>query len=766
MKHRFSIILAGILFALTGQAQTYNQIDETGNVTQRSENRNFNPHNNDTTSKNKVIPKGIYVWTIDRKFGDRTKAEVDTMPHLFPNTLYGMGKYGTFNTIGNNYSSRLSRIFADRKETSQFLFIDTYDQVYLNPDQLHFTNTLSPITNITYDNCGDKTNGEDHINAKFAVNADKRTGFGFDLNYAYARGYFSNQNTSHFGATLYGSYLGDQYQMHAFLQSNESKSNENGGITDDEYIVHPESFDESYDNSEIPTVLSSNWNRSHSTRLFLSHRYSVGFYRKVPMTPEELKARQFAKESKKEQEAEKEKNKPEEAKPQGRPKDAKIAGKEPVKPEEQTDTTRIKVDSKAVSDSLLAEEARQDSIDATMKKEFVPVTSFIHTIDMGKYSHRYHAYSSPNGYYADTFYGQGLKYGNDSVYDQTKMFQMKNTLAIALLEGFNKYMKAGLKVFAAHELRRFEMPDTLDGGTFVQGKWSEHNVSIGGQLNKTQGTLLHYNAQLETWVVGEDAGQLKLDGHADLNFKLFGDTVQLAAKGYFYRLNPVFLQRRYHSKNLWWDSDDLSKETRTRIEGAFSYQKTKTKIRVGIEEIQNYTYFGMSYDNTDNVRQGMTAGIFQESGNINVLTAQLQQEFRLGPLNLESVVTYQNSSNKEALPLPALNVFANLYLKFMIANVLRVELGANATYFTKYYAPDYLPQMAQFAIQRNEDSRTELGNFPFVDVYANLHLKHARFFVQMTNVTSSMGNRQSFLVPHYPQNNSVLHIGVSWNFFN
>ncbi|MDE6688739.1 MAG: putative porin, partial [Prevotella sp.] len=23
-----------------------------------------------------------------------------------------------------------------------------------------------------------------------------------------------------------------------------------------------------------------------------------------------------------------------------------------------------------------------------------------------------------------------------------------------------------------------------------------------------------------------------------------------------------------------------------------------------------------------------------------------------------------------------------------------------------------------------------------------------------------------FLVPHYPMNRSVLHIGVSWNFFN
>ena len=51
-------------------AQTYNQIDESGNIMQRDENQNFNPHNNDTTRKSKIIPKGLKVWTVDRKFGD------------------------------------------------------------------------------------------------------------------------------------------------------------------------------------------------------------------------------------------------------------------------------------------------------------------------------------------------------------------------------------------------------------------------------------------------------------------------------------------------------------------------------------------------------------------------------------------------------------------------------------------------------------------------------------------------------------------------
>ena len=774
------VIDALILFlCIPAQAQNvYNQIDETGNASQRSDNQNFNKHSNDTT-KAKEIPRGIYVWTVDRKFGDITKAEVDTMPHLFMNSTMNTGRHMDYNTTGNNYSPRLSRIFMDRDETEQFLFTQPYSQVIMPIERFHFTNTLSPLTNIIYDNCGDKTNGEDHIEAKFAVNANKRLGFGFDLNYAYARGYYNAQNNSHFGATLFTSYLGDKYNMHLLLSTYDQKEADNGGITNDEYVMHPESFQDSYSQSEIPTVLELNWNRNHHSHAFLTHRYNLGFYRKVKMTDDEIKARQFAKQSQQEKkgrddkdkngdnDSRKQKKTPESA-PSGRPEGARIAGAEPPKQAsgQHNDSTRITVDSKAVSDSLLRTKSVEDSLEATMKKEFVPVTSFIHTFELHNNSRIYQSYETPTGYYLNTYYAQGLRYSNDSIFDKTRNLQVKNTLAVGLLEGFNKYMKAGLKAFVTHDYRRYEMPDLLDDETSsFQNRWKENNFSVGGRLSKTQGSTLHFNLQAEAWVVGEDAGQMKADFSTDLNFPVLGDTVRLAAKAYLHRLNPTFYQRRYHSKHLWWDND-LSKETRTRIEGLFSYERTNTQLRVAIEEIQNYTYFGMSYDATTEGRTNLTASVYQNSGNINLLSAQLRQDFCLGPLKWENIITYQNSSNSDVLPLPQFNIFTNLYLKFLIAKVLTVELGADATYFTSYYAPDFCPQINQFAVQQNSDSRVKLGDYPIVDVYANMHLKHTRFFIMMTHVSNGMGNHKSFLAPHYPMNGQVLHVGLSWNFFN
>lgn len=770
-------------------AQVYNEMDADGNINQYDEygnNQNFNPNKRDSVKGEKEVPKGVWVWTVDRRFGDIRPAELDTMPHLYQNSIYNTGLYGEYNTTGNNYSPRLSRIFINRPQTDQFFFVQPYDYTTKQPDEFLFTNTLSPYTHLSYDNCGDQQHGEDHIDAKFAVNANKRLGFGFDLDYYYGNGYYSSQNNSHFRATLFGSYRGDRYQMHLMASMYHRKNTENGGITNDNLITHPELETVQYSEEEIPVVLSRNWNRNDSKHLFFSHRYNIGFYRKVKMTDEEIKARQFAsisaqKNKKDEKDNDNQKDdksrsrKPSdkniEKKPAGRPKDAKIMGDEPVqgKPQEMVDTTRIQVQSQAELDSLNRLQAIQDSIDATMKKEYVPVTSIIHTLDINSYDRIYQAYASPTGYYAATYYNKNMEnaYAGDSIYDQYKYTSVKNTIGIALLEGFNKYVKAGLKLFASYEYRKYQMPELATDGSdrYILNSWTGHSTNIGAQLSKTQGRTLHFNLAGELGVTGLDAGSLAVDFNTDVNFKVLGDTVQLAAKANFYRTKPRFFQEQYHSKHLWWDQS-LQSETRLHIEGLFSYQKTNTQLRVALDEIQNYTYFGMNYAiDASYKRQQLTAGVFQASGNINVMTAQLCQDFRWGIINWENILTYQNS-NSDALPLPDLNLWSNLYLKFKIARVLSVELGGCVTFFTKYDAPDYLPQLNQFAVQQNADTRMQIGGYPWVDVYANMHLKRARFFIAFSHVNGGSGNKNYFLTPHYPTNGRVMHVGVSWNFYN
>lgn len=740
----------------------YNQIDAEGNMTSRNK-----TNRKDTLKNEKEIPEGIKVWTIDSRFGDRKPALPDTLSHMFMNTVFTTGLRGEYNTTGNLGAPRINRIFTDRQNEGQFIFTQPFDFFITPIGQFHFTNTLSPFTNITYNTAGNRLNGEDHLTTKFGVNAGKKLGVGFKFDYLYGRGYYQDQSTAHFNYTMYGSYIGDHYQAHLLLSTNHQKVTENGGITNDNYIIHPESYSDKYTTSEIPIVLSQNWNRNDNQHIFFTHRYNLGFSRKVPMTADEIKAKKFAMASKKDNESSKQeketsRNNKKDEPIEGRPDNAKIMGTEPDGQKKIND--RLALD-KHTADSLLSIENKKQADSMWMKKEFVPVTSFIHTIQFDNYRRIYQAYNTPSNYYANNYNVQEYLSG-DSIYDKTRYYSLKNTFALSLLEGFNKWAKAGLKAFITSDLRHFTLPNATGIDSY-----NEHNLSIGAQLSKTQGKLLHYDAIAETWLTGSDAGQMKLDVNADLNFKLFGDTLTLSANGFLYRLNPTFYYRHFHSRHAWWDNNNLSKIIHSRIQGILNYQKTRTTLRVEIDEIKNYTYFASSYNTVNDNRVNHAIVVKQNNGLIHLLTASISQDFTFGPINWENMIIYQNSSNKTVLPVPALNIYSNLYLRFKIAHVLRCDFGADVRYFTKYYAPDYVPILGQYAIQTNtdtngNDNRIEIGNYPVANVYANFHLKHTRFFIMLSHFNAGTGRKNYFFTPHYPLNQSILRFGLSWNFFN
>lgn len=741
--------------------------------------------NTDSLGSDKEIPKGIKVWTVDERFGDTKAAVVDTLQHMYMNSTFTEGLRGEYNTLGNMGTARLNRIFIDRRNTQgNFIFTEPYDYIVNPVSDFHFTNTYSPITNITLNSCGDKVTGEDDFKAMFAVNANKRLGAGFRFDYKYGRGYYNAQSTSHFKYTMWASYLGDRYQAHFLFSTNHEKMTENGGITNDDYIKHPEIYTESFATNEIPTVLEQNWNRLDNQHIFFTHRYNVGFSRKVKMTEEEIKAKKFAMASKKENAEENAKeearkkakeqgkkfdekayDKQQGAKFSGRPDGAKIAGDEPAKDSDakdiRNDSTRIAVNGKAAADSLLAIQKKNAEDSLFYKSEYVPVTSFIHTVKFDNYRRIYEAYQTPADYYLKEYYDAGRLTG-DSIYDQTKHWHMKNTFAIAMLEGFNKWAKAGLKAFASYDLRHYELP-TMEGGF---EKYNEHALSVGGQLSKQEGKTLHYNAVAEIGLTGVDAGTLAIDGNVDVNIPFLGDTLQVRGDAFFHRETPSFYYRNYHARHLWWEND-LDKTIHTRIMGTLSFPKTRTKLRVAVDEIKNYTYFSQSYDITEEgLRTGVIVTPMQESGGINLLTAQLEQNFRLGILNWENQFTYQHSSKESVLPVPAFNAYTNLYIKFKVVKVLNVDLGADMRYFTSYEAPDYSPYMGQYTVQGNGENNVKIGNYPIVNVYANVHIKHTRFFVMMSHINAGQGDKNYFFAPHYPMNERVFRIGVSWNFFN
>ena len=667
--------------------------------------RNGNPIDTTAVTDASTIPIGLYQWKVTRRLGNIVPIPVDTLHAGFQNTNDPAGPTGQYNYLGNLGSPRMSRIFFDRKEESQFFFTDPYDQSVLRPEDVTFTNTLSPYTNLTYYKSFNNRNSEERFKSYFAINANKRLGFGFYIDYLYGRGMYNNQSTAFFNGGLFASYRGDKYDMHFIFNNDNLKMRENGGIADDRYITDPLGMAEGkkqYQSTDIPTVLNKVWNHNTSYHAFLTHRFNLGFY----------------------------------------------------KDKEKTDSL--------ASDNL---SIANDSIEA--EREFVPVTSFIHTLELDFNGRKYITQDDAQNrqYFEHTYFG------NDSI-DQNRRTSVRNTFGIALREGFNKWAKAGLTAFLTHEYRDFTLPDSTDvPNQRIIKHYKENVVYVGGELLKEQGKLLHYKVLGEFAVAGEDAGQFRLEGNGDLNINLLGDSVRLDVNAYIKNLNPVFYYRNFHSKHYWWDNSDLSKIMRSRVEGKLNFNRLGTTLRAGVENIKNYTYLAntsvpVTNSSGEIISFKNDAAVRQHSGNIQVFTAMLQQKLKVGIFHLDGEVAYQKSSEPSILPLPELSAYGNLYLHAgLVKNVLNLSLGADVRYFTKYNAPDYSPVIGQFYLQ-NPESTVAIGGCPMVNVYANLHWKRTRIFVMMYNVNQNTGNSRYFLAPHYPISPRLLKLGISWNFFD
>lgn len=655
--------------------------------------RNGNPIDTTAVVDASTVPVGLSSWTIDERFGNRIQVPVDTLQFGFQNSNDNGGPTGHFTHLGNLGSPRISHVFFERKETTQEFFTDPYSFSYDTPGTVKYTNTKSPFTNLTYYKLGSSRRAEEQFKAYFAVNVNKRLGFGFDIDYIYGRGQFQNQSTAQFNGNLFTYYHGDKYEMHFNFINNNYKVTENGGISDDRYITHPLEMADGkrvYKSYEIQTNLQDIWNKNTGYHAFLSHRYNLGFYKD--------------------------------------------------------------------------ESSENDTI---VKEVFVPVTSFIHTVKVDMNTRRYISQNDKQ----NREYFQNNYLGNDST-DMTKYMSVKNTVGISLREGFNKWAKAGLTAFLSFEHRRFSMTDSINGtpGQFMRD-YKENTLSVGGQLIKSQGKTIHYDVLGEIAVLGEDIGQFNIEGKGDLNFRLFNDTVRLDANAYIKNIKPTFYYRHFHSKHYWWDND-LSMITRTKLEGKLSIDRWRTQLQAGVENITNYTYLDntsvgyTSSNDTGTKTYKNDVAVRQNAGNIQVFSAKLRQDFKLGILHLDNEVVYQKSSNSTILPLPDLVLYHNLYIRAGLAKkVLTVELGADVRYFTQYYAPDYAPAIGQFYLQ-NPETRYKLGGYPLVNGYLNIHLKRTRIFVMMYNLVQGTGERSYIFAPHYPLNPRAFKFGISWNFFD
>lgn len=395
--------------------------------------------------------------------------------------------------------------------------------------------------------------------------------------------------------------------------------------------------------------------------------------------------------------------------------------------------------------------------DTTVTRTLVPVTSIIWTF---KYRDGNHTFRNSNA-------EENLSFWNNTYFnpvytlDNQTYWKVRNTLGISLLEGFNKYAKAGLAAFVTHEARRYNLytepgtpneaqlpamsADPFPGMIHSQ---TQQLMWAGAQLTKQQGRIINYSATGEIGFFGDAAGEIKVSGEVTTRIPLLGDTVPVRAYGHFTNTTAPWLMQHMRTNHFVWDND-FSKTRSFGVGGEISIPWTRTRASVSVENIQNQLYFN---------EQGLPA---QFGGNTQVFSVNLEQNFQVRALHWDNRITYQTSTQESVIPLPKLAVSSNLYLLFRIAT-LHVQLGVNCDYFTRYRALGFQPATMAFYNQKD----VLVGNYPFMNAYLNFKLSRTRFYLMMSHVNQGLTGTNYFSLPHYPMNPRRFQLGLSIDFAN
>jgi len=191
-------------------------------------------------------------------------------------------------------------------------------------------------------------------------------------------------------------------------------------------------------------------------------------------------------------------------------------------------------------------------------------------------------------------------------------------------------------------------------------------------------------------------------------------------------------------------------EQRMDVNGSIVAPGYKLRLSANYALINNYLY---------NNYEGIPS---QTDKELLILSAFADKDFGFRNLHLHAKVLWQQVSDEDYIHLPDFSAFASVYYKFVMAKVLFAQIGVDTLYNTKYYADAYSPATGLFYLQNEK----KYGNYPYIDVFANLRLKRTRAFFKWSNVGTNFLDGEYFTVLHYPMPRSTFRFGLSWLFYD
>ncbi|MBQ3381814.1 MAG: putative porin [Bacteroidales bacterium] len=305
----------------------------------------------------------------------------------------------------------------------------------------------------------------------------------------------------------------------------------------------------------------------------------------------------------------------------------------------------------------------------------------------------------------------------------------------------------------------------LDGGIGHQmlsfyGFQPEYFIS--GNQNKTYNNIYAYfgaggkfrkyfawNARAKADIAGYYKGNFSVDAAMRFSSWAIKDGIHLTAKFSTSLRKPSYFLNSYTSNHHFFDYD-FDKTTRTTVQARLDIPHW------GLEASFGYTLLNK------NIYLDTLCTPIQNNEAMSILSGYIAKNIKVGPLHLENRLLLQTSSKKDIVPLPKVAVNLRYYLEFFaVKDVLNVQIGADMTYNTKYYAQAFDPALGMFYNQE----KYKVGNNPYVDAFINLQWKKCCIFVKCENVLQGTPNNEYYSTYRYIRPQRAFKVGIWWPFY-
>jgi hypothetical protein len=357
------------------------------------------------------------------------------------------------------------------------------------------------------------------------------------------------------------------------------------------------------------------------------------------------------------------------------------------------------------------------------------------------------------GFYDSAYFNSSMT--NDSVFYR----RINNTLRLYVDKdsAFTFYADLSNEIykyvfFSQDETGRIQYPINHKDAPPFTYKSFESDLRLGtGAVLDPQNFNLRFSGFL--YLAGYKQGSYGMNA----GFYPFHSKQQIADVGIFAKyssMQPFYLYSHYNSNYFNWDN---SFHPEKKLQLSIKYNHSSKKFE---SELNYYLFRGLIYFDTD-------AFPSQYNRGLSVIEFKFFKDFSFWKFNSLNKIALQYVNNKTILALPNVGYYNSTYFKqdihFKLTNGgFTFLLGFDMFYDTKYYGYAYMPAISAFYRQVEK----KIGGYPIVDIFLNLKLKRALFFFKFEHINSGLLERNYFSVLHYPRNERMFKLGISWNFYD